>query len=203
MSDRALVGRLVSDYKDHQADDSKSYRLKAWLDYFKRLPSLAVAISDAAMAIGPGGIKHPHQWRRSRTTLERAREALRAVKDQIEQSKTFDDLLCVVDTAIRPIRDIADLTIYDAALRIGAFRRKLPTRVYLHAGAAEGYRKLKGGPVPGTAARTEFDEPIRSLKAYEIEDFLCIFKDKLAAPRSVVELDSCRDTGRPRRKIVC
>lgn len=91
---------------------------------------------------------------------------------------TFAKVHLLVDRVIRPVKDVSDLTIYDAALRIAAYLRKLPTEVYLHNGAAEGYSHLfQNAPVPKVVPRGQFDDAIGRLHAYQIEDFLCIFKD--------------------------
>jgi hypothetical protein len=80
---------------------------------------------------------------------------------------------------LKPVDGIGELYIYDTALRIGAKLNLLPSRIYLHAGARVGARAL------GFAGRLKYIElrdlpkEFQKLEPHEIEDVLCIFKDKL------------------------
>ena len=88
----------------------------------------------------------------------------------------------VVRDAIGPIHGIGDLTIYDTALRIGVNLGLWPTRVYLHSGTRVGARAL------GLNWRAPHIEPddcpaeLQLLRPHEIEDCLCIFKDRFVRP---------------------
>lgn len=102
----------------------------------------------------------------------------------------FDGILKIVKKC--KVKGIGDLTVYDTSLRIAFyFSRKrnnvLPTNVYLHAGALIGANTLiKKGYLNNyhkvgdekIACKKDFCKAIRVLKAYEIEDFLCIFKNE-------------------------
>ena len=80
--------------------------------------------------------------------------------------------------SIGQIEGIGPLTIYDTALRLGAFRGVLPDRVYLHAGTLKGVKNL--GLIVGTKkslAMSELPPEFRKLEAYEVENCLCIYKD--------------------------
>ena len=71
---------------------------------------------------------------------------------------------------------------YDTALRIGAKLGVAPVRVYLHTGTREGAKRL-GIETKGVSALwpSELPEALRELEPYEVEDVLCIYKDKFLA----------------------
>ncbi|HQM80509.1 MAG TPA: hypothetical protein PLX02_02700 [Syntrophorhabdaceae bacterium] len=77
-----------------------------------------------------------------------------------------------------PIPGIGELAVYDTALRIGAFLRIEPSKVFLHAGTRTGARAL------GLETSAEFLEvssvpsEFQVLKPSEIEDVLCIYKHR-------------------------
>jgi hypothetical protein len=105
-----------------------------------------------------------------------ARELRRA---RLERATSFDDLHERVGAAIGSLQGIGELTVYDTALRIGAKLGHLPKAVYLHAGTRAGARALgldwKAEVLPIRA----FPAELRVLAPHEIEDCLCIFKDRL------------------------
>jgi hypothetical protein len=75
------------------------------------------------------------------------------------------------------------------ALRIGAKRDHLPTKVYLYAGTKKGCKAL-GLECKDEALSIEVFPPVvQALKPYEIEDFVCIYKKKLS--------ECFADTSRP------
>jgi hypothetical protein len=74
------------------------------------------------------------------------------------------------------------LASYDTALRIGFKLNKLPEDVYLHAGTQKGSAALKltgHRSVLGIDQVREKYPEFSRLKPHEIENFLCIYKDKL------------------------
>jgi hypothetical protein len=78
---------------------------------------------------------------------------------------------------IGSVKGIGALTVYDIAHRIGAYFKKAPERVYLHAGVRTGAQVFGIGG-------DSFDpnllpKPFSRLAASEIEDCLCIYKDEL------------------------
>jgi hypothetical protein len=100
-----------------------------------------------------------------------------AFRDGFLNAADFDALHTLVDGKIGSIKGIGALTVYDIAHRIGAYLRKAPGRVYLHAGVRVGARALGIGG-------DSFDpkilpKPFSRLAPSEIEDCLCIYKDDL------------------------
>ena len=92
--------------------------------------------------------------------------------------RTFDGLHDVLDDG--RVAGIGELTVYDTATRIGAFRKLYPTRVYVHAGVRDGIRAFH------LANRywvrmSELPRPFRRLTPGETEDCLCIYKRQIKA----------------------
>ncbi|MDP3768871.1 MAG: hypothetical protein Q8S13_12720, partial [Dehalococcoidia bacterium] len=174
--------QLIREYKALQSDVSHPYRLSAWLEFYRQLRPRS-AISLAAMAIGPEGRKHPHQWRVPNPMLARASQSLLKLQRQIARCGSFDKLHRMVDSGAGGVRGIGDLTVYDTALRISSTLGCLPRRVYLYAGAREGYELLTGRPAPRTVTKASFKGPVATLNAREIEDFLCMFRHKFSGSR--------------------
>jgi len=94
---------------------------------------------------------------------------------------SFERLHSEIERLVGPLRGIGELYVYDTALRIGAYRGLNPKRVYVHAGVRVGARNLGLDPGrSGSIAVGGLPGPLRTLKPYEIEDILCIYKDQLA-----------------------
>src|ERR1700730_9584939 len=73
---------------------------------------------------------------------------------------------------------IGELYVYDTALRLGAKLGVFPEKVYLHACTRIRVRNL-GLDARSTALRmASLRRALRSLKPREVEDVLCIFKDR-------------------------
>lgn len=155
-------------------------RSRAELRYFASRPSLAETIRLAALGKGADGKRASHYRRRKAEALEVFRHELQVLEDAIASCESFERLHRLVERVGRPIPDIGTLTIYDAAQRIGARLGLEPDRVYLHAGAREGAKRLG---LDGRRETVEIDElpaAFKRLEPYEIEDCLCIYRDDLA-----------------------
>jgi len=98
---------------------------------------------------------------------------------RLEQTADFDELHQRVDQAIGSLHGIGELTVYDTALRIGARLGFLPERVYLHSGTRVGARALGLDWRATVLDVSDLPRELRDLRPHEIEDCLCIFKDKL------------------------
>lgn len=92
---------------------------------------------------------------------------------------------------------IGVVTSYDVALRLAYVLsypalNLMPIEVYLHAGAAKGYRNLKGcAKALQPVSINEFSGIFPGLKAWEIEDLLCIYKDAFPPKNKTVKSASC------------
>lgn len=157
------------------------------LDWFRNQPNLESAVKYAATATNTKGKRYSHQRRIKRAVLNEGKHVLLANLRQIEAAKDFDDLYALIRHAIKRIKGLGELYVYDTAFRIGAYAKKLPKKVYLHAGTRKGAEALGFDGSRLTLELSEFDPALRVLKAYEIEDVLCIFKDHLKKIRPTLQ----------------
>jgi hypothetical protein len=135
----------------------------------------------AALAQLPNGKRHPHQRRVPRESLEESRRRLIQNLPSLKRVPTFDELFQLIDTLIRPISKVGELTVYDTSLRIGARLGLEPAKVYLHAGTRQGARALGLSDRPRREAleMAELPAPLQRLTAREVEDLLCIYKGRM------------------------
>jgi len=153
------------------------------LNFYREQSSLRPVIERAALAINSKGKRQAHQRRLSRSTLDEAQKLLLANIEPIERVKDFDELIHLIEVLLYSVTGIGELYIYDTSLRIGAWLKLFPEKIYLHAGTREGARAL------GISRKAKTIEPgslpieFQKLEPYEIEDVLCIFKDILIKER--------------------
>lgn len=150
-------GQIVDHYRRTCRDDAIHE-----LDYFGMSPSYRTAIRRAALGEMPGGRRHAHQRRLKADVLEEADRRLRAVAADLQRCSTFAELHGAVGRTIRSVAGVGPLAVFDVAVRIGAYLRLEPDRVYLHAGAAEGARRWASGVAPHLAPQ-ELPPPFRQL----------------------------------------
>jgi hypothetical protein len=167
---------IVRDYD--QRFGSKATRE---LRFYSRMPNFDAVVTSAGMATMPGGKRWSHQRRIPAPVLEYATEALH--RADLQSARSFDDLLALIEKAVSRLRGIGELYMYDTALRIGAYLRKLPEKVYLHAGTRVGAAALGLDSRARSIDLKRFPTRLRSLKPHEIEDVLCIYKEWLASAR--------------------
>jgi hypothetical protein len=154
-------------------------RLDAQLRSFADEPTLQSAVARAALAETRDGKRYSHQRRLKRVVLQAVRSQLFEL--DFGAIRGFDELHTIIDRAIGSIHGVGELMVYDTALRIGAKLRVMPDRVYLHSGTRRGARSLGLPFKMRSISIAELPGPLRSLKPYEIENCLCIFKDLLQA----------------------
>jgi hypothetical protein len=150
------------------------------LDWFRRQPALRAAIDKAGLAVNSRGKRYSHQRRLSKEVLQQARELLLANTEQIARCKAFDQLFAMLEDLLLPVRGLGELYVYDTALRLGATLGRMPTKVYLHAGTRAGAKAIGFSGKEKALEVSQLPDWLRQLEPYEIEDVLCIFKDRLA-----------------------
>jgi len=158
------------------------------LEYFEKLPSLDEAIEAAADGRKENGALHNHQRLLEQPTVDDVRRVLLANRAVIGQVTNFEELFKLFNVLLTPVGGAGEMYIYDAALRIGAHLKKLPEHVYLHKGSRIGAEAL-GVAVARRVwiAIEELPDAFHILKAYELEDLLCIYKDHLRRVRRQLE----------------
>lgn len=155
-------------------------RLRAEMGHYEEAATLREAITRAARAERPDGKRHDHQRRLPPATLREAERALLAIEPALAGALTFHELMRLVEDAFDPIRGAGELFVYDTALRIGAKLGLQPDSVYLHRGTRGGARRFHPAPRGTTLDLGAVPRPLRRrLSPSEIEDFLCIYKDRV------------------------
>jgi hypothetical protein len=153
-------------------------RLLSEMQFYASRPDLRQVIEVAALGKRPDGKRHPHQSRIPKLSLLEARDQLFRIS--LKQCSNFMHLHSAIKQTIGPIHGIGPLTIYDTALRIGAFLRITPDHIFLHAGTRQGGTALGVGAKRSAVSPSELPPQFQRLEPREIEDCLCIYKGELA-----------------------
>ena len=147
------------------------------LAYFMNMPSLKVAISKASLVKDNPDLFFSHQRRISHDALARFESSLQSYFHRNIKISDFQQLYrSVLDCKVK---GVGPLTIYDTALRIGAFLRIAPSEVYLQCGSKRGAKKLKIFTSSPSVPASRFHPALRDLKPSEIENLLCIYEDEI------------------------
>jgi hypothetical protein len=170
MNWETIIRHYNSNHRPHKEEE---------LDCFRRQPSLEAAIILAARAKDNQGKHFSHQNKIPREAYPEARRLLLEHFDEVQKCKSFHELWMLLKEILEPVHGLGELYIYDTAVRIGAHLNLLPDRVYLHRGTRDGAKAF--GFVTKKKEWLNLDElpkPLGELPAHEIEDILCIYKDK-------------------------
>lgn len=167
-------------------------RTEAELEWFRSQPSVRAAIERAALAVNSRGQRYSHQRRLRRETLEQVCEIHCEFEPPIRRVKNFDELFDMVDLALQHVTGVGELYVYDTSLRLGARLGLEPTKVYLHSGTRVGARALGFDGRARALAISELPAAFYELRPHEIEDVLCIFKDKFNKPAASIAAESIR-----------
>lgn len=151
---------------------------KAELDSFRCQPWEA-AVERAALALNARGKRFSHQRRLKQRALRNAERILSDSLGKLRNSKSFAALHELVMDLLHGISGLGELYYYDTALRIGARLNLMPHRVYLHRGTRDGARALGLDWRADSLHPRVLPRELTVLEPHEMEDFLCIFKDRL------------------------
>jgi len=152
------------------------------LMWFRNQSSLEEALRIAGEAQDDRGHRYSHQRRVKSHAIREATKRLADSHNDIQDCSSFHDLWNAAGSVLRPVQGIGELYIYDTALRIGAQLRLTPKKVYLHAGTLTGARKL--GLLSSQDSHKlwleprELPAPFRDLPPSDVENLLCIYKDR-------------------------
>jgi hypothetical protein len=167
------LGDMVQEYITHKRPEVKKEKREI------AQCSLERAIEMASMGKMSNGKRSHHHYRRSETQLNAGKNALMAVYPQIRKCKNFEDLHNLVKKITDKIDGLAELYTYDAAHIIGTQLGFHPQKVYLHTGTRKGAMALGFSGGLRYLEVSQLPAEIQVLKAYEIEDFLCIYASDL------------------------
>lgn len=166
-------------YEDVVEDYLRQYQKQAQeeSDFYRNLPTLDRAIDNAAEAKLTNGNRHPHQYRIKTMAIAEAGQKLQSLPlADLDSFKALHDLL---NETIGQITGIGPLMVYDTALRLGFKLGLEPEDVYLHAGTKVGATAIGIDADKTVVSKEELPKAFHILKASEIEDCLCIYKDAL------------------------
>lgn len=165
----------------------KCYRLqnlpvkKVEQEYFRSKTSLESTIDSAGFAVDHRGKRYGHQSRIKIAAMKQIHTRLHSNLKDIRGATNFDRLMQALSTLIDltpRIKGLGELYRYDTALRIGWNVGLEPDRVYLHAGTRKGAKNF-GLPWKQTSLeRSELPVALQDLRPLEVEDILCIYKDR-------------------------
>lgn len=185
---RKSLQSILDDYNRRiqviDAETSKGWH--AILDFYGNLPDWATAIEEA-------GRFHFDASGKSRTFQDRTFIAKRQFAEDLQKNQTviynsanFEELYDNIEKSCKK-KGIGEQTIYDTAMRLGAFLEKQkggnfkPQKVFLHNGAMKGAKILfEKGLLTRPCNRmplSAFAELFPQKEAWEVEEILCIYKD--------------------------
>ncbi|MET3564113.1 hypothetical protein ABID30_003210 [Enterococcus rotai] len=124
--------------------------------------------------------KHDHLYRIPKRIYSEMHDYLLEQKDKLESCNNFEDVLIIVKGS-NLIKDQKSLTYYDIADRISYKKGFHPEKIYLHAGTEKGLKNLGWSKKTNSITKSEFESLIGfpiDLLPYQIESFLCIYKDE-------------------------
>lgn len=168
-------GRVVRAYEQDFREREGNRELR----FFQVQRTLADAVEKAALCKTPSGKRQPHQRRLSQATLRKMYAALK--RTDLESAESFKELFKRVEGAIGGVSGVGELTVYDTSVRIGAYLRLEPERVYLHRGTRVGAEALGLGRGKRVLELNELPKAFHRLRPHEVEDCLCIYKQELAS----------------------
>ena len=158
------------------------------LAFYVERPSFEETIVTSALS-QRNGKRESHQRRIPAHALRRSADRLRQHARSLRQTRSFEELHGMIQYLLtsrsKKIRGIGPLTVYDIAIRIAARKNLEPARVYLHAGARAGARRVR---VPNWRAdsirKSELPAEFHKLSEAECENCLCIYFTKKKRRRS-------------------
>jgi len=152
------------------------------------MPSFDTAIYHAGFAVynecfKPEGRekRFDHQRHIPLAALKESQAILQASKQRLRACRSFHELHRLVKQLISGINGVGPLVIYDTAERLGGYLGLYPERAYLHSGTKEGAQVLGLDVSRGVLEVAELPKALQALPPREIENFLCIYKDRFRA----------------------
>lgn len=172
---------IARDFQWRYVDTKKTDQV---VRYCEDAPRFAIAVRRAVEARDANGKHHNHQSKVDITARRKLGAKLVAKKKMVEKIASirhhdrFDLLHDLIDE-IKPF-GIGPVTVYDVAVRVGAYLGIDPQSVYMHAGVRLGYEALFGAGSSKGIERvplSRFPEPFCYMEADDIEDILCTYRE--------------------------
>lgn len=166
-----MVDEYLEEYKDKDCYQKED---KWWGD---KTITWSEAVERAWRSLIEDGKMHCHQCNVGKQKLDEGLKICLSHNRQPDSFNDFHDIYCWIESITRSTYRLGSVTAYDVARRLGAWLGMQPKIVYLHAGAAEGAKKL--GIEGETVFLNDFPQEIQKLGATHAENFLCIYKNRL------------------------
>lgn len=179
-------GEIVEEYR--WKFGTKTDEELAW---FRGQASLQEAIRTAAFALKPNGARYSHQrWLKDETAQMTADVMLDHVRE-ITMAPDFESLHALLGRLLAGVPGVGEMYLYDTAFRLSGKLERPPTRVFLHRGTRDGARALGFDGEREHIEMGELPAPLRALKAYEVEDVLCLYKAELGGAKTKAAPSRC------------
>jgi hypothetical protein len=135
------------------------------------------AIDYASTGKNPDGKMNQHQWRVGYKKGMQGFNLLIIALAEIKHCRKFEDIFSLTEKVKADIHGLGELWSYDTALRIGFNLNIYPQQVFVQQGVVKGVKMVLNGKRPkGRSLPINiFPNELQVLKAYEIENFLCIY----------------------------
>jgi hypothetical protein len=171
MENSKLSG-LIDDYLANANRDLLSVR-----KYYETLTP-EKAIENASEGKDIRGKMSSHQCR---VGYIKCREAYSKLNiENILSANSFEELFDEIGKVSNSISNVGELWRYDTTLKIGFCFNIYPNFVYLQSGAKIGAENLFKRKVNRKELASSFPIEFRKMQPYEIENFLCIYKNELS-----------------------
>jgi hypothetical protein len=168
--------RLQSSIADYRENEMRE--LHELMRFFKAL-SFHSAIEYAASGVTPHRKIHPHQRGIGVKQLRQSATLLKEYLSAIRKAKSFANLFFITEAVKSQLKGLGDLWSYDTALRMAFNRGRTfyPQAIYVQRGDMKGIRKIFSKmPMKQRILPVKiFPKEIRSLKPFEIENFLSVW----------------------------
>ncbi len=141
--------------------------------------TLKDAINVSTNSIDENNKLHFHQRRVEKSELYNFANRLMLRENEINSANTFDDIYEIINSEKNEY--ITELTVYDVAQRIGAFKNIYPDKIYLQSGTKVGAENLLGrlGDIK-FLLREDLPSPFQrpEFTSADIEEILFQYKDE-------------------------
>lgn len=207
--------KLIDEYRSNFYDGLEKY-INSYreLDYEELIKNTSYALEcsnpNEDVSKRKFNKRHGHQRERTNKTLDDLYTRLNSIKEELKirvnSNCTFEDLYNYIASEIyienNKISGVGPLFLYDTSVRIGSHFNILPNKkVYIHYGPKKGLETLFSLKLKNDEVSIDIDtfenKKLLELKAYHIENFLCIYKDGKLKNKKKIKCYYCNEDNDP------
>lgn len=141
--------------------------------HYSSKPTFEALMAAVEKCENHAGRRHSHQWRVAHDACIQTANNLRKSERAIRSCTSFAQLIEIVGEC--SVKGYAELSVYDTAVRIGAWLGIYPDYVYLHRGTRVGARMLGLPTNRQYLLISELPVPLQAVSADDAENILCIY----------------------------